>query len=281
MRKCDRLPLIAALCGILGFFLRRWQYSSAYLPEEQLFRRGSPVTPVLLVLGAALAVALVFLVRDAGRPGDFLSAFRCPLPLHMAVMAASAFLLMGGGLLTIRDGASALALWRIAGGDFHLPLFQLVQGILSIPAGLALLLMGRAAYRKDLTRPVFALAPLLGFSGLVWLLTVHLTHGIDPEILRFAPGLLAAALLTLAHYFAVSFLFGRYRPRSFAYCALLGAALGITSLADIPSPGDAALTAAFSLSALAEVRALLYNASGAPWPEDLSAGAEEDPGETD
>ena len=42
MRKDIFLPALAVAGGAAGFFLRRWQLASAYLPETGLFVHGAP-----------------------------------------------------------------------------------------------------------------------------------------------------------------------------------------------------------------------------------------------
>ena len=53
--------------------------------------------------------------------------------------------------------------------------------------------------------------------------------------MKYALGLFAALLLTLAHYCVAGFLYGKPRPRGTLFFALTGVALGITSLADGPA----------------------------------------------
>ena len=47
MRKDIFLPALAVAGGAAGFFLRRWQLASAYLPETGLFVHGAPATLAL------------------------------------------------------------------------------------------------------------------------------------------------------------------------------------------------------------------------------------------
>ena len=55
MRKDIYLPVLALAGGIGGFFLRRWQLASAYLPEAGLFVHGAPATYALLGLVVDIA----------------------------------------------------------------------------------------------------------------------------------------------------------------------------------------------------------------------------------
>ena len=75
----------------------------------------------------------------------------------------------------------------------------------------------------------------------------------------------------MAHYYIAGFLYGKPRPRRVLFCALLGAAVGITSLADGLDLFTAAATAAFTLSALGFAHGLL----GGPWPDRMPPSEEE------
>ena len=143
---------------------------------------------------------------------------------------------------------------------------------LCLPAGNAVLLMGRMAYRGELDKLSCFLSPFPALAALVWLFSTHLEHGTEPVLMKYALGLFAALLLTLAHYCVAGFLYGKPRPRGTLFFALTGVALGITALADGPDLFAAVATAAFSLSALGFARALLAG----PWPERMPPPEEEE-----
>lgn len=268
MRKDLALPALALAGGVAGFFLRRWQLSSAYQPETGLFVHGAPATYALLGLTALLAGLFLLLLREK-REGldDFLPAFGSPGAGQMTLFAAAGILLLAAGVLGAVDGLQALRLWRASPEEYQLslPASQLLTSVLCILAGLGVLYMGRMAYRGALSDQGCFLAPFPALAALVWLFSTHLKHGTEPVLMKYAFTLFAALLLTLAHYYAAGFLYGRPRPRLTAFCALMGTALGIVSLADRPDRFTAAATVAFGLSALALARALL----GGPWPERM------------
>lgn len=274
MRKDFVLPVLALAGGALGFGLRRWQWASAYNPDSQLFVHGAPATMVLLALILAAALLLFVLGRGGLRPDDFLPACQCPDALHMAVTAAAAFLFLGAGVFGLLEGMDQLALWRSAPDTYLLtyPVALLLCACLSFPAGVAVLLLGKASYRGE-TAPCSSLLSIFpAAAGLVWLFASHLNHGTDPILMGYGFSLAAAALLMLAHYDLAAFFFGRPHPRRVVFCSLLGVLLALVSLADSPSRFAALLTAAFSLSALAWTRALLRNCFGPPWPKRLLDG---------
>lgn len=270
MRKDIALPALALAGGVAGFLLRRWQLASAYVPETGLFVHGAPATFVLLGLTGLLMLAFVLGVQGDGEgPEDFLPAFGCPEAGQMTVLAAAGLLLMLSGALGLKNGLTDLQLWRVDPEIYPMasPGSQILASALCLPAGLGVVLMGRAAYRNDLDDWACRLAPFPALAGLVWLFAAHLKHGVEPVLMKYGFGLLAALLLTLAHYCAAAFLYGKPCRRRTAFLALSGAAVGILSLADRPDLFTAAATLAFSLSALALGRALLRNTFGPPWPE--------------
>ncbi len=285
MRRDILLPALALTGGAAGFVLRRWQWASAYDAAAQLFRPGAPATWALLGLLGALAAVFLLLCRGMKPKEDFLPAYRCPSSLFMTAMTASAFLLLGAGLLGLADGLGALASWRedcaaaaLMGNStppVSYPAALLLRGALCIPSGIAVLLMGKSAYRGELAPAVSRLASLPPFAGLAWLFASHLRHGSDPALLDYGFLLLAAGLLTLAHYDAAGALFGCQRPRRAAFCALMGTAVGLLTLADPLGRSAALLTAAFALSALAYAYALLRGCYGPAWPERMPPRAED------
>lgn len=279
MRKDILLPGLALAGGVLGFGLRLVQWSWAYDPGTELFQ-SSPVTLALLALAALLAILFLTPGKAAHIPEDYLPAFRAPSTLHMTLMAAAAFLFFGAGALGLLEGMDQLSLWRMGvSAMVTYPAALLLGAVLCFPAGLAILLLGKAAYRGEVSGATSLLACFPPFAGLVWLFATHLAHGTDPVLMRYGFLLGAAALLTLAHYDVAGWFFGYPHPRRTVFCALTGVVLALTSLADRPSRTTALLIAAFSLSALAQSQALLRNLYGPDWPERMPSGAEDEENE--
>lgn len=276
MRKDLFLPGLAVAGGIAGFGVRRWQLASAYNPDTQLFSPGAAATWVLLALIAGLAaVFLLALSRGKKRPDSFLAAFGCQNTLFMTVMAAAAFLFLGAGLLGLMEGMNLLTLWRLdptGTTPLTYPISVLLCALLCFPAGAAVLMLGRSAYRGEVSAAVSRLSSFPACAGLVWLFAIHLEHSTDPVLLRYVFFLAAAALLMLCHYYVAGFFFRRCRPRLACLTALLGTALALTSLADGLTTFNAALAAAFILSSLAFACPLLHVLLGPPKPKRLLDG---------
>lgn len=279
MKNSIALPALAAAGGLAGFFLRRLQLASAYLPDQGLFIHGAPATYILLGLMALLALLFLLLVwRLPLEPDDFLPAFGSPGTGQMTVLAAAGFLMFAAGGLGIQDGFRTFRLWQADPGMYQLslPAVQLLAGALCVPAGLGVLHMGRMAYRGELNNGGCFLAPFPTLAGLVWVFSTHLKHGTEPVLMKYGFALFAALLLTLAHYYAAGCLYGRPRPRRTVFCALMGTVVGITSLASWPDLFTAAATAAFALSALGLAHALL----GGPWPDRMPPAQEDEDNQT-
>lgn len=275
MRKDIALPVLAAAGGAAGFFLRRWQLAAAYDPGTGLFAHGAPATFALLTLFVLLALAFLLLTRR-GKEGadDFLPAFGCPGAGQMTALAAACFLMFAAGGLGLLEGVRGLRLWQADPSAYQMsvPGSRLLAGGLCILAGFGILLMGRMAYRGELNGAACFLAPFPALAGLVWLFSTHLEYGTEPVLMKYGVQLFAALALTLAHYYAAGFLYGRPRPRRTLFFGLTGVALGITSLADRPGLFHAAAAVAFSLSAAALSTSLL----GGPWPERMPPPEEEE-----
>lgn len=275
MRKDIALPVLAAAGGAAGFFLRRWQLAAAYDPGTGLFAHGAPATFALLTLFVLLALAFLLLTRR-GKEGadDFLPAFGCPGAGQMTALAAACFLMFAAGGLGLLEGFRGLRLWQADPSAYQMsvPGSRLLAGGLCILAGFGVLLMGRMAYRGELNGAACFLAPFPALAGLVWLFSTHLEYGTEPVLMKYGVQLFAALALTLAHYYAAGFLYGRPRPRRTLFFGLTGVALGITSLADRPGLFHAAAAVAFSLSAAALSTSLL----GGPWPERMPPPEEEE-----
>lgn len=280
MRKDLILPALSLAGGAAGFALRRWQLSSAFQPETGLFVHGAPATYALLALTGLMT--LLFLLASLSLPrrkdDNFLSAFGCPQSGFLTALTAAGMLFLAAGLLGVREGLEQLGQWRsqLEPDPYLLPhvLSLILCALLALPGGVALLLLGKASYRNELPDSACRLAPVPALVGLVWLFVTHLQHGTEPVLMRYGFSLAAAALLMLAHYYAAGFLYGRPFRRRTAFCALLGACLGLISLADSPTFFIAALTLAFALSALALSYPLLHSSFGPPWPERMPSGAE-------
>ena len=271
MRKDILLPALVLAGGGLGAGLRRWQLTTGYDPQTFLFSPGHPAAWAIPLVTAAVVLALLVLLRRAKGLTDFSSAFRCPHSAYMAGMAASGLLLLLAGVLGLLEGMEQLSLWRAA-PDAHLltyPISLLLCALLCFLAGPAQLLVGRGAYRSCPVENASLLAVFPPMAALVWLFSFHLDHGTDPILMGYGYSLAAVIFLMLAQYEQAAFFHQRPHPRRALFFALMGTYFAVISLADLPTLFFAALTTAFTLSALSGACALLRNIFGPPWPKRL------------
>lgn len=278
MRKDIFLLGLAAGGGAFGFGLRKWHLAAGYDPHTQLFLRGHPAAFALIALSLALAAVFLLLLWKVREPCAAPAAFRCPSSAYMALMAASALLFLGAGVLGLLEGMEQLALWRMNPKPYLLtyPMALILCALLTFSAGPSTLMLGRGAYR-GVSAPTDSLLVIFpALTALVWLFTTHLAHSVDPILMRYGFSLAAAALLLLAHYDTAAFYHDRAHPRRTMFCSLLGISMGLISLADGSSPFQMALTAAFVLSASGNALALLRGAFGPPQDEHLPDGGAAD-----
>ena len=269
MKKHILLLVLALAGGCAGFLLRSLQLTAAYDPYTRLFQADSPFTLGLFGLVGLLAALYFFLLRDCTLPEDDLPAYRCPSSLYLTGMAASAFLLFGAGLLGLLDNMGGLG--RLAPGQVQVTSVaaSCLCATLCIPAGLAVLLLGKTGYRGELTPSSSMVASFPPFCALVWMFSIYLENGSNPIFLEYGLLLTASALLMLSHYYAAAYFFGSHKPRRALFCSLLGISLGLAALADRPDRFTALILLGLLLGALAQSCALARSCFGPAWPEHL------------
>ena len=251
-----------ALCGgAAGFCLRKWQWLSAYDRKTELFMDGAIATYALLGLLAVLAVFFLLAVGRTKREKITLPP-ACPEPVYMCLMVVSAFLFMGAGVLGLLEGMDLMQQF-LAGMVMmaSYPGALLLCGGLCLVSGVCILVVGKAAYRPGTTPGAGLCAAIPPFAMLAWLFATHQEHATDPVLMRYGIYLAAAALLMLAHYDVAAFYQNHRHTRRFLFCALMGAVLALTAMADGLTMFQMAMAAACALSGLGQCYALLAPAT--------------------
>lgn len=271
MRKDIILPGLTLGAGGLGLGLRFWQLRSGYDPETQLFLTGHPAALLLPLLALALAVAAVLLLWGVRGKELGPAPIRCPSPLYMSLMAAAAILMLVGGLLGLLYAMEELNIWRWEPMLYSLPYLValFLCPLLALAAGAGTMMVGKGAYRGNAAPVCSLLVVFPPMAALAWTFTTHLAHSTDPVLMGYGYSLAAAVFLTLSHYYAAAFFHDRPHPFRWACCAVMGTFFGLTSLLDSMPRFQMVLTAAFSLSALAQLWALLRSGFGPAWPPEL------------
>lgn len=254
-------PILALGSGTVGFVLRRWQWASAYDDKSELFLNGALSTYALLGLLAAAAIILLLGACKTAPKGKGKSLPRpaCLQTGYLMLMVMGGFLFLGAGGLTLLAGMDQMGFWKISGDSSPMsyPATLLLCGGLCLPAGLAVLLLGKNAYRDEDPGKVSLLAVLPPFTLLVWLFATHLQSSTDPVLLRYGVYLFAAVLLLMGHYDVAGLYHGNAHPRRLLFCSWMGTTLVLISLADGLAWYQIALALAAALPLLAQSYALL------------------------
>jgi hypothetical protein len=237
MRKEIFLPGLALTGGIAGFFLRRWQLSSAFEPDTGLPVSGAPATWALLALSFLMALVLLPLCR--GRhgpfPGGYDEAFRCFSPLYAALTAAAGFLLGAGGILKLLELPAVLAEYLDPGlRSILAALPRLLLAFLCLASAVCVILTAKNNYRGEGrgTRSTLLLIP--PFFSCMWLIAAYQERAADPVLMDYVYQLFAIIAVLLALYSMAGFSFEKAKVARSAYFSLLGVYLCGVALADSP-----------------------------------------------
>ena len=212
-RRAVGLSLTAAVVAAAG--LRYWQRATAFEPDTGLLTPGAAPTWCLLALFAASAVAFALLGRWVAKGVEwrsYLASFALPHRVMLAVYLLAGGLLVGAGLMGIREHQMY----------WNEQLSRYVLSIALLPTGLDLALVGWLNAQRQEAQGRFAW-PLLvpGWCGCVWLIAAYQAHTAQPNAWAYAPYFLGAVCAVTACYAIASFSFERPRP---AWCLWLCAA---------------------------------------------------------
>jgi len=267
------LPLLTLAAGAAGFALRRWQLATALNMETQLFDLRAPASIVLILLAAAFAALIPALCRGGGKLAGYEAAFRFPgSTATVMVVVLAAFLMIGMGAVCAREGYTQYLIWA---NDYHVPKrhqFPMVILLLTAlfpVAGTSIFMLGKDGYRGTYSNLMGTLSTLPVFCALAWLLYVYQRHGVDPVIMHYIWGLLAAVCTVLALYFGCCFAFDRIKPRRTLTLSLMGVFFHCITLADFESVEIRCAAVIFSIVLMAQAVVLIRNWLGPAWPKRL------------
>lgn len=264
MRKELILPVTAVGSGVVGFFLRRWELSTAFEGDTGLPTPGLPVTWALALLSAAVIVALALLCAANRRPfsGGYDKAFASRgNTLYMGAMTASAFLMTIGGFLLLPD----LPELYLAAGTMQrgIPLFNLLPRILlaalSVLSGVSIFQLGKNGYRAE-GRGKFSLWLLLpAYNACAWLIVAYQARSGDPVLLDYVYQLFAIITTVLGVYYICSFSFEKGRVFRTAFFSLAALYFIPVALANHHEPAFYCLFLAYFLFQGASMTIFLHN----------------------
>lgn len=262
MLKVCLLPLLAVIGGAGGFFLRRWELSTAF-ETSGLVTPYAPASIALIVLSVVLALALVLLCRKPKNElktyGD---AFFAPGSwLSLAVNALASACLFVAALAGLR---SELTTWPRS-------ILRLLLWALCIAALFCVFSIALSNFRS-VSRKYNVTLLIPAYMSCLWLVSAYQQHAADPVILDYVYELLAIICTLLGLYFAAAFSFARGRVWRCAIFSLLGIYFSIVTLADGHDRATQLLFLFAILYQLASVTVLLKNAFTVP-PKHLDPQA--------
>ncbi len=271
MRKDVLLPALALAGGAAGFFLRLWQWSSAYDASTQLFDAGAPASLALVAWVILVGVLALVLGRGGAVPQPPEQAFLCPSTGYMTVMTAGGLCFLLAAAAGVPELLYRYQAWQIDPQHNLLPIAFGLSVACCLLGSIGALACGRNNYRRVTGLQVRAPATLPAYAALPWLMALYQEDSRDPALLRVFVPLLSAVFLLLALYQAAAFFYRRSHPVRFTFFAVMGITLGLTSLADRPSVFGVVSTLSFLLCALGALMALSRNRFA---PGASSAGPE-------
>ncbi len=270
MRKAFILPAAALAGGAAGFFLRRWELSSAFETETGLPIPGAPAFWALVLWSAAVIAALLLLSRGRHHsfPRGYDQAFDAKgNTAYVTAMVLAAFLLLaaGGsmlmGLPAVYDEALAAA--GMAANPRISALFSLFPkvliALLSVGSFAALLALGRGGYRGEGKgkRSIALLVP--GYLAAIWLITAYQAHAGDPIRQGYVYKIVAILCTLLAAYFMAGYSFEKGRFTRTVGAALAAVYFSMVTLADGHDLTAMLLFGGFILYLMAGVTTLICN----------------------
>ena len=266
------LPLLAAVGGVGGFFLRRWELVAAF-EENGLAIPGTPATIALIVLSAVLALAFALLCRGSKHQlTDYRGAFSAPNNwAYLAAAALAAACLLFSGLFGIK-----------AELDSGAPgLLRLLLGGMCLVSFACILTVAMNNFRAKGRQ--YSLALLLpAYTGCLWLVTAYQRRAADPAVLDYVYELFAILCTLLGLYFSAGFSYGRTKVWRCSFFCLLSVYFSIVTLADGHALSGRLLFLFAALYQLAAVTVLLYHAfvkAPEPSPDESNKTQEVTPDE--
>lgn len=241
MRKNIVLPAVAAVGGLAGLGLRRWELASAFEPSG-LPIPGSPAMLVLLGWSALVALVLIALSWGLRAEGDFDTLFAAQgNTIYLTACVLSAFLLLASGGAELVTGSVF-----VSAGEVYLEPGASRLAALMGPLRIGLCVLGFfciLAIAKNQFRGQGRGMENLSLLGLcllfcVWLISEYQYRAADPILLDYAYGIFAILTSLLGFYFLAGWSFHTGKPRCTVVFCLLGVYLSLVTMADRHSTAE-------------------------------------------
>lgn len=254
MLKVFLLPLLAVIGGMGGFFLRRWELSTAFEPSG-LVTPWLPASVMLIVLSIVLALVIAFLCRgQKNELKTYDDAFSAPGSwFYLLVLALASACLLVGSLIGFKRTMTS---WPRS-------ILHLILWALCIVAFFCVLNIALSNFRST-TRKYNVMLLIPAYAFCLWLVSAYQQHAADPVVLDYVYELLAIICSLLGLYFAAAFSFAKARVWRCAFFSLMGIYFSIVTLADSHDRATQLLYLFAILYLLATVTVLLKNAFTSP-----------------
>lgn len=258
MRKLSiPVPLVAALCAIGGFFLRR--HESAVVYDASGFPiRGAAATVSLAALSVAVllaaAAAGILISRRLAPREEYGRAFGRGLAA-MGLEVVLGLLLIYGAVLYLQGGSGGV---------------RLVFAALQALTGVSLMVLARGAYTaKEGGLLLFSAIPPVFLCLL--LILIYRANSANPILISYCYKILAAASAALCTYYEAGFIYGKPQGSKMIFSLIISVYFCGVTLADTAAaPAEAALFGA--LGAVFLLKLCLFLGGLAP-KEGPRAGA--------
>lgn len=222
MLKAILLPVLAVFGGLGGFFLRRWELSSAF-EASGLAIPWAPASLLLVGLSAVLALVFALLCRGSvNKLTTYADAFSSSANWVYLIVAAlaAAHLLIAGVSGVIGD---------LNGGDPGLLRMLLwIACILTFPCVVLTALTNFHAKGRQYS--LLLLVP--AYMCCLWLVVAYQRRDADPVVLAYVYEMLAIICALLGFYFQAGFSFERAKVWRCAFFCLMSVYFSMVTLAD-------------------------------------------------
>ncbi|MGI6335452.1 MAG: hypothetical protein ACOXZM_00045 [Eubacteriales bacterium] len=197
--------------GVCGGVLRGLEVALHFNWDTAFYEPFS--TSFIMPLHAVIstAAALLFAYRGRGELPEYTEAYAMPGKLSATLSALSCAVL------------SAAGLWKLVASVTRPKWSGIIFGILTILAGLVLLMLTHAKHRGVLSEYGRFISSLPVYWSCFLLILTYMEHPVEPVIRVFAYDILAACLIALAFFFHVSRIYGKKgagRPLFFSMAAV-------------------------------------------------------------
>ncbi len=256
------------IMGIFGAFFRWIQTYSVFDPETGLAQPNAFWSFAVAFFLIIVAVALVFWVRSLRShsfPGNYSQALAMPSPIIKIGSAVVLILMLAGSVLSLVSFVREYQLGKSLGEALKAQtVFYLATAVLSLICGICLFfyLRGASSVKAKPLSGKGASTYIVVFLC-YWLVAAYKYSASDPVVWHFAPHLLAISAIMLSFYYLAGFSFNQPKPLFALYFSLLGAFMGIVTIADSLPGGEKLLMCGFSLSLLLCSYATVRNAGTA------------------